>query len=180
MSPGNAELNARRCSCGSDLRWEHREGFRDRRSLALCRSPDCGILTTVLPEGIQPEDGLAACLLGPVPPRRYLKPWLRLYFRTAASKFIWRPCPEVCPDCTGEITVELGLPPLMERQTDPYQVVLCLTCGATGITWWLGEQVAIAMHGDDWNEPSTAVLILKRVLEERAAMLREPRTWDFQ
>jgi hypothetical protein len=55
-----------------------------------------------------------------------------------------------------------------------------MSCGTTGIAWWLGaERVAIAMHGDEWNEPSTAVLILKRVLEERAGMAREDRRWDF-
>jgi hypothetical protein len=176
-----ARQTASQCSCGHPLRWEHREGFRERRSLALCRNPDCGVVTTASPEGIQPEHGLAACLLGPVPPRRYLKPWLRLYFRTAAWGFIWRPCPEVCPDCTGEITVQLRLPPLTERHNDPYQVLMCLTCGALGLAWWLGgERTAIAIDGREWSEPSTAVLILRRVLEERAARTREGWTWDFQ
>ena len=170
---------ASQCSCGNSLTWEHREGYGGRRSLALCTSPTCGIVHTVLPEGIHPEHGLAACLLGPVSPRRYLKPWLRLYFRTAAWGFIWRPCPEVCPDCSGEITVELRMPPLTERHNDPYQVLMCLTCGATGMAWWLGrEHTAIAMEGSDWNEPSTAVLILKHVLEERAAMTRQRQDWD--
>ncbi len=76
--------------------------------------------------------------------------------------------------------MQLGLPPLIERQNDPYQVVLCLTCGTANIAWWMaGERVAIAIEGSEWNEPSTAVLILKRVLEERAAMTRDGQTWDF-
>jgi hypothetical protein len=64
----------------------------------------------------------------------------------------------------------------MERQTDPYEILLCLTCGSTGIAWYIhGERVAIAMDGSEWDEPSTAVLILKRVLEERAAI--GPEGW---
>ena len=181
MSPDAATQTASHCSCGHSLVWEHRDGFRERRSLALCRNPDCGVVTTALPEGIPPEHGLAACLLGPVTPRRYLKPWLRLYFRTAAWGFIWRPCPQVCPDCAGEITVQLGLPPLVERQTDPYEVLMCLTCGATGMAWWLtGERTTIALEGSEWNEPSATVLILRRVLEERTVRTREGSTWDFE
>jgi hypothetical protein len=57
---------------------------------------------------------------------------------------------------------------------------MCLACGATGIAWWLGgEKVAIAIEGNEWNEATTAVLILKRVLEERAARTCEGWTWDF-
>ncbi len=48
------------------------------------------------------------------------------------------------------------------------------------MAWWLGgEQVAIAIEGNEWNEPATAVLILKRVLQERAATTCEGSTWDF-
>jgi hypothetical protein len=136
-------------------------------------------VSTASAEGVEPEQGLESFLLGHVPVRRYLQPWARLYFRTVAWGYQWRPYHQVCPDCTSEVTVQLGLSPSIQRQTDPYEIVLCLTCGATGIAWWLGERVAIAMHGDEWNEPSTAVLILKRVLEERAAMAREDRGWDF-
>jgi hypothetical protein len=171
---------ASHCECGSPLRWETRETYGERRSLALCSNADCGLITTASPEGPQQHgQGLDSFLLGQVPARRYLQPWMRLYFKASQWGFIWRPHHEVCFDCEGELTAQLALPPLMERQTDPYQVVLCLKCGATGIAWWLGEQVAIAVHGDEWNEPSTAVLILKRVLEERAAMARGDRTWDF-
>jgi hypothetical protein len=68
----------------------------------------------------------------------------------------------------------------MERQSDPYEVLLCLTCGSTGVAWYInGERVAIAMDGSEWDEPSTAVLILKRVLEERGAMADEARPRDF-
>ena len=57
---------------------------------------------------------------------------------------------------------------------------MCLGCGATGIAWWLGaERTAIAIDGSEWDEPSTAILILRRILEERAAMAREDRSWDF-
>ncbi len=167
-------------ACGHALRWEHREDFRERRALALCQNPDCGVVTTVAPND-SPKDALAVCLLGPVAPRRYVKPWLRLYFRTAARGFVWRPCREVCADCTGEVTVQLGLPPLIQRHNDPYQVLMCLTCGATGVAWWLGgERISIAIDGSDWNESSNAALILKRVLEERAASGDEGRTWDFR
>jgi hypothetical protein len=48
------------------------------------------------------------------------------------------------------------------------------------MAWWLGgEKVAIAIEGNEWNEPAAAVLILRRVLEERAAGTCEGWTWDF-
>jgi hypothetical protein len=166
------------CECGSPLRWEHREDYMERRSLALCSNDACGLLTVASPQGVHPEQGLESFLLGQVPVRRYLPPWMRWYWKATNWGFLWRPHHEVCPNCDGEVTAQLALPPLMERQTDPYQVVLCLACGATGIAWWLGERVAIAIHGGEWKEPSTAVVILKRVLEERAAMAREDRSWD--
>ena len=123
---------------------------------------------------------LESYLLGPVPTQRYLKPWLRLYWKASRWGFGWLPHHETCPDCDGEITVQLGLPRLIERHTDPYQVVLCLTCGSTSMAWFLGgEQVSIAIEGSEWNEPATAVLILKRVLEERAARTCQDWTWDF-
>lgn len=166
------------CSCGSRLRWEHRDGYGGRRSLAFCTNPACGIVSTASPEESQPEQGLKSFLLGQVPARRYLPPWMRLYWKATKWGYIWRPHHEVCSDCEGELTAQLALPPLIERQTDFYQLGMCLTCGATGMTWWRRERVAIAMHGDEWYEPSMAVVILKRVLEERAAMAREDRSWD--
>ena len=171
---------ASHCSCGSPLRWETRETYGERRSLATCNSPDCGVVTTASPDDSQPGQGLDAFLLGQVPARRYLPPWMRLYWKATKWGFIWRPHHEVCPDCDGEITTQLRLPPLFERQTDPYEIGLCLACGATGVAWWLGaERTAIAMDGSEWDEPSTAVLILKRVLEERGAMIDEARPRDF-
>jgi hypothetical protein len=41
------------------------------------------------------------------------------------------------------------------------------------------ERVILAISGEEWNEPVTAVLILKRVLEERVARTGEGATWDF-
>jgi hypothetical protein len=179
MSREAAMQTASHCSCGHPLTWEHRDGFGKRRSLALCQNPDCGVITTALPEGIEPEQRLASCLLGRIPTPRYLKPWVRLYFKTIRWGFIWRPFHEVCPDCAGDMTVQLALPPHMERQSDPYEILLCLTCGTTGVAWYTsGERVAIAMEGSEWDEPSTAVVILKRILEERATMAREGRSWD--
>jgi hypothetical protein len=176
MSLGNVE---RRCSCGSSLRFETREGFGERRSLALCSNSDCGAITTASPGRIQPGQALESFLLGPVPARRYLKPWMRLYWKASRWGFIWRSHHEACPACDGEITAQLGLPPLVERPSDPITVVLCLTCGVTRIAWLSGERVAIAIQGSEWNEPSTALLILKRVLEERATRIREGWTWEF-
>jgi hypothetical protein len=181
MSRDAAPQTESHCSCGSRLRWEHRDGYGERRSVALCNSPDCGVITTALPEGVEPEQRLASSLLGHVPIRRYLKPWMRLYFKSSRLGFIWRPFHEVCPDCAGEMTVQLALPPHIERQADPYEILLCLTCGTTGLAWYIaGERSAIVLDPNEWSEPSTAVVILKRVLEERAAMAREGSTWDFQ
>jgi len=180
MSRDAATQTASHCSCGSSLRWETRESYGERRALALCSNAACGLVTTASPDGVQPEQGLESFLLGQVPPRRYLQPWVRFYFKANQCGFVWRPYHEPCPTCDGEMTVQLGLPPLPERENDPYQVLLCLTCGATGMAWWLGERVTIAIDGDEWNEQSTAVLILKRVVEERAAMASEGWKWDFQ
>jgi hypothetical protein len=178
VSTDAATQIASHCECGSPLRWETREGFGERRSLGLCSNDACGFLTVASPQGVQPEQGLESFLLGHVPARRYLAPWMRLYWKATKWGFMWRPHHEPCPACGGEITTQLGLRPLVERQTDPYQVVLCLTCGAASMAWWIaGESVAIAIEGDDWNEPATALLILKRVLEERARQSYEGRRW---
>ncbi len=180
MNRDTKTQTASHCSCGSSLRWETRESHGERRSLALCSNADCGVITTASPEGHQPGQGLDAFLLGQVPARRYLAPWARLFWKASRSGYRWLPHHETCPACEGEITVRLGLPPLVERQTDFYQLVMCLGCGTANIAWWMaGERVAIAIEGGEWNEPSTAVLILKRVLEERAAMACEGWTWDF-
>lgn len=180
MSGDAAREIASHCECGSTLRWETRETYGERRSLALCSNADCGLVTTASQEVVQPQQGLEAFLLGHVPPRRYLKPHVRAYFKSIRFGFIWHPFHEVCPDCAGEMTLQLGLPPHMERQSDPYEILLCLSCGATGVAWWLGgERTSIAMDGSEWDEPSTAVLIVKRVLEERGAMAAEARARDF-
>lgn len=169
----------RECSCGSTLRWESREDYCGKRSLALCSNPECGVITTAVTD-YQPEDGLRTFLLGDDPVQRYLPLGARLYWKTSRWGYRWLSHDETCPGCDGEVTVQLGLPPLAERQADPYQVVLCLTCSTTSMAWWLGgEKVAIAIEGNEWNEPATAVLILKRVLEERAARTCEGWTWDF-
>lgn len=170
----------RECSCGATLRWESREDYCGKRSLATCSNPECGVITTAVMNGHQPEDGLRTFLLGDTPVQRYLAPWARLYWKTSQWRYRWLSHHETCPDCDSEFTVRLSLPPLAKRQSDPYQVVMCLACGATGMAWWLaGEKVAIAIEGNEWNESATAVLILKRVLEERAARTCEGQTWDF-
>jgi hypothetical protein len=134
-----------------------------------------------LPERTQPADGLASFLLGPVPPHRYLRPHLRLYLKSSQWGFRWFPSREPCFACDGEITHQLPLPPLVGRDSDPYFVSMCLTCAATRIVWWVnGERIVLTIQGDAWTEPATAVLILKRVLEERATTTREGWTWDFQ
>jgi hypothetical protein len=169
----------RKCSCAATLRWESREDYCGKRSLALCSNPECGVVTIAAADH-QSEDGLRTFLLGDDPVQRYLPPWARLYWKTSKWRYRWLSHDETCPDCDSEFTVQLGLPPLAERQNDPYQVVMCLACGATGIAWWLGgERVAIAIEGNEWSEPVTAVLILKHVLEERAARTCEGWTWDF-
>jgi len=173
MSRDTAKRLASHCGCGSPLRWEMKEGYGEQRSLALCANADCGVITTALPEGAQPADGLALCLLGPLPARRYLKPHLRLYLKSSHWGFRWFPGRESCFACDGEITHQLPLPRLAERDSDPYFASMCLECAATMIVWWInGERIVHTIQGDDWNEPATAVVLLKHVLEERAALIR--------
>jgi hypothetical protein len=149
--------------------------------LALCSNPECGVITTAATNDRQPEDELRTFLLRDDPVQRYLAPWARLYWKTSKWRYRWLSHHETCPDCDSEFTVQLDLPPLAERQNDPYEVVMCLTRGTTGVAWWLGgEKVAIAIGGNEWNGPATAVLILKRVLEERAPRTCEDWTWDFR
>jgi hypothetical protein len=180
MSRKTADRIASHCECGSPVRWETRETYGETRSLALCSNAGCGLISSAASQGAQPEQGLESFLLGQVPARRYLPPWMRLYWKANGWGYRFRPHHEPCTTCNGEITVQLGLPPLMERQTDFYELTMCLGCGATGIAWWLGaERTAITIDGSEWAEPSTAILILRRILEERAAMAREDRSSDF-
>jgi hypothetical protein len=180
VRPDTPAQMASHCSCSAPLRWEWRESFGRRASVAVCSNDDCGVVTTALPEGVEPDKALESYLLGSVPPRPYLRPWLRLYWKATQWGFRWCAHHETCPACDSAITTQLGLPRLAERPGDPYEVLLCLTCGATTIAWWMfGERVAVALEGDEWNEPATALLILRRVLQERAD-LAAGHGWDFE
>ena len=177
MNPVNTEDTVSRCSCGGSLIWEARETFRGLRVLALCSEPDCGLITTQ-PTG---EGNLQAFLLGDVPPRRYLQPWVRLYHRIAASGLSWVPHSKACTACEGELISELRLPPMVERPSDPYQVVLCLQCGRTSASWWIdGERIVLSMDNDAWNDPSLSLRVLKQVLRERTEEPNERLPWPFQ
>src|SRR5207245_1352255 len=101
LSPDTATQLGSHCSCGSPLRWETRDGYGERRALALCSSETCGVITTALPEATEPQDGLSRCLLGPVAPRRYQRPHLRLYLKTNRWSFRWFPSREACFACDG-------------------------------------------------------------------------------
>ena len=57
MSGGNIYPLERRCSCGADLRWEHREGCGGLRSMALRTKPECRPITA--PED---SDAVVACV----------------------------------------------------------------------------------------------------------------------
>jgi hypothetical protein len=173
MRRKNAKPMESRCSCGSDLRWETRQRSSGQASLALCSNPDCGIVTTPKAADTEPNDGLRTFLIGGAPAARYLKPWLRLYFRTLDFGFRWRPYHERCSACSHELTTELRLPPRSDRYSDPHQVVLCMNCGATKTAFWLnGERAVLSLDGNAWDEPATVLQALKRALEERAY---EPR-----
>jgi hypothetical protein len=181
MSTDAATQLACNCPCGRSLRWETREGFGQRRSVALCSNPDCGLITSASPDGVQPDHGLVAYLLGPVTARRYLKPWVRLYFKATRWGFQWRAHHEVCSTCGSELTTQLGLPPLAERQNDPFLVTLCLSCGTTNVAWWRsGERIVLVIASSDWDEPTTAVTVLKRTLEQRADGPSEGYEWAFR
>ena len=181
MSTDPATGFASHCSCGSPLRWETREGFRGGASVALCSSPDCGIITSVSPDGGQPDQVLAAHLLGPVPIQRYLAPWTRFFWKAIRWGFRWCPAYENCTACGSELTSQLALPPLVERPTDPYLCFLCLGCGAAVVAWWMGgEHITLAISGEEWHEPTTALMVLKRTLEERADGPSRGYQWSFR
>jgi hypothetical protein len=42
-----------------------------------------------------------------------------------------------------------------------------------------GERIVLAIQGDEWSEPPTALVILKRVLEERADGPNQGYEWAF-
>jgi hypothetical protein len=179
MSPRDAEPRERRCGCGAALRWEKRGAFREKRWLATCTNPSCGVITTGA------NDGADACLqtflLDDAPVVRYQSPWARFYFRTAASGYRWHPHTEPCSTCLDELTVALDLAPRGDRSGDPLRVVLCLRCGAmASVFWGNGDRVEIFMDPSAWEEPAPLIQDLKRALATRAEEPAEPYPWDFR
>lgn len=178
MSPRNAEPRQDRCSCGAALGWEMRGSFRDKRSLALCTNPECGVITT------GPNDGTDSCLqtflLDNAPVVRNLKPWTRLYFRTSEWGYRWRAHAKPCSTCRSELTVALELPPRGDRSGDPHYVALCLHCGGVAAVFWgNGGRVEVRLDAAAWEEPAPLIQDLKRAFAERADKRADPYTWDF-
>ena len=166
-SLGDAEPRERRCGCNSPLRWEMRGGFREKRSLALCTNPECGIITTGANDGT--DNCLQAFLLDDAPVVRDQSPWARLYFRTSQWGYRWSPHTEPCSTCRSELTVALELPPRGDRSGDPLGVVLCLSCGAMAAVFWgQGDRAEVLLDASAWEEPAPIIQDLKRALATRA------------
>jgi hypothetical protein len=51
------------CACGAGLWWETRETPKGKRWLALCLSPECGVITTSVHDA-EPESALETFLSG--------------------------------------------------------------------------------------------------------------------
>ena len=167
----------RRCSCGADLRWEHREGPGGVRSMALCTGPECGAITA--PGDSDAGGGLRRFLVGRAETPRYLSPWCRLFFRASKWGYRWGPHTTSCSTCSNQMTVALDLPAPWGRPADPLRVVLCLHCGRTASIFCNdGDCTETVLGASAWEEPAPAIQDLKRVLEVRAYEAK-PRQGPF-
>lgn len=170
-----------RCECGALLTWESRGAHNEKRWLALCANPECGVITT---ESAQdPESTLQTLLLGDVPVARYLRPWARFYFRATTWGYRWRPHAEGCRECGNELVAALDIDWRPDRPGDPRSVVLCTGCGSTETAFWInGETVSLWTAGSAWEDSTPPIQALKHALEDRAENPdpADGYTWDFR
>lgn len=137
-------------------------------AMALCSREGCGQITFPGSIGSSGDNPLSDALLGGMPAVRYLQPWVRLFFRTVALGYRWRPYAEPCWECGHELASELRLPPTGARLIEPTQVVVCLSCGAVALTFWeRGETATLSLKGGSWTDPPVQLLALSRALHER-------------
>lgn len=180
MSPRSSEHARRTCICGASLRWEGRKSGAGERWIATCSSESCGMITMRIHDGPQPQAGLDQFMLDKPPPR-YLSPWSRLFFRSIALGYQWRPHHEGCWNCSGELVVTLDLPPQADRQADPHQVVLCLHCGdLVSFDRVLGDQTSLVVSGPQWDEPDLSIRLLRQAIHERAGSDAPGEAWSFE
>jgi hypothetical protein len=180
MISRSPEPARRTCVCGGSLRWEGRRSAAGERWIATCSNTECGTITTRRLDGSEPEVGLDHVLLDN-PPSRYLSPWSRFYFRSTSLGYQRHPHHKGCWNCSGELVVTLDLPSRADRPDDPYQTVLCLSCGET-VSFFRGrtEDTGIVVNGSAWDGFDVSISLLRKAISERIQSEPPDEPWSFE
>ncbi|MCW2999164.1 MAG: hypothetical protein JWN65_2713 [Solirubrobacterales bacterium] len=185
MTPGQIQPATLGCECGGTLRWESRENWRGKRWLAVCSRDTCGWMTLISADADGEQCGLAEFLLGDQEPHPYVKPWVRLFLRASRLGMAWRAFPSACGVCAGSLVMQVDLPFIPFRASDPQSVVLCLDCGQLAIQMRaLTEVGEVHLAGEAWDEPALSICALKRTVDERAKLMSrsddpDDASWRF-
>jgi hypothetical protein len=171
-----ATANARTCvrrpttarpncgECDLPLRWEQIGDDRDERWLAIC---DCGLPWVSFPgrPGYQPENPLAAALLGARTQAEASPPWIRVFQMTSGYPWWlpWRHVPNGCQRCAQHVTFAVWTSPAADRRA---YSALCLACGEA-TSEHLRSDVRLReapVSGNEWSPPCVAVARLRRAV----------------
>ena len=145
------------------------------RWLSVCR---CGRIDTFFADqpGMQPDDPLAAFLLGSMPRAQAPTPvWVRCFLRSVEEPWNirWRYRHEHCQSCRTRVVFEfLACPRAYVLAT----CSLCLACGHTTAEYnrpWHGL-TETSVGGSAWTPPCPAVQRLRDCIFRPYAVMRNP------
>ena len=141
--------------------------------LALCDSDACGRITLPLAQ----KHELAEFLQ--VRTRPLAHPWTRLFLRVAAIDNVsWSYAGYACSQCESpELVFHIAFYPV----PDPYEAMLCISCGAVVTRHVSVDGKVTEIHGgSDWAGPDHAVSALRRGVHARTRHQdEEADVWDF-
>ena len=164
---------------GAVRAWESIADAMGERWLSVCR---CGRIDAFLADqpGMQPDDPLAAYLLGSLPrPRAATPPWLRCFLRSIEGPWSvrWRYLHQRCPGCKTKVVFEfLACPRAYVLAT----CSLCLACGHTTAEYnrpWHGL-TETSVGGSAWTPPCPAVQRLRDCIFRPYAVMHNPMSTE--
>lgn len=155
-------------SCGEcelPLRWKQiGDKGSEERWLAIC---DCGMPWVYFPRrpGYQPENPLAAALLGARTQAEPSPPWIRVFQMTSGYPWWlpWRHVAGACARCAQCVTFAVWTSPAPGRRAHS---ALCLACGEATCEC-LHRDVRLReapVSGNEWSPPCVAVARLRRAV----------------